>query len=104
LGSRDPKEERVSHIYGNMVLRMKTTINLPDELLIAAKVRAAESRMTLREVFERGLRRELRESGGQRRGSRRGRRIRWVTAPGGLPPGLDVASRGKMHDWLQTQR
>jgi len=87
-----------------MVLRMKTTINLPDELLIAAKVRAAESRMTLREVFERGLRRELRESGGQRRGSRRGRRIRWVTAPGGLPPGLDVASREKMHDWLQTQR
>jgi Arc/MetJ family transcription regulator len=83
---------------------MKTTIDLPDELLIAAKIKAAETRTTLREVFERGLRRELRRPGGQQRGSRRRRRIRWVTAPGGLPPGLDVASREKMHDWLQTQR
>lgn len=81
---------------------MKTTIDLPDELLIAAKKKAAESRSTLREIFERGLRRELAEAGGARRG--RAPAIRWVTAPGGLPPGLDVSDRAAMHDWMRRQR
>ncbi|HXG31999.1 MAG TPA: hypothetical protein VNJ11_01430 [Bryobacteraceae bacterium] len=34
---------------------MKTTVDLPDELLIAAKKRAAEERLTLRELLARGL-------------------------------------------------
>ena len=34
---------------------MKTTIDLPDDLLVAAKKMAAENRLTLREIFERGL-------------------------------------------------
>jgi hypothetical protein len=83
---------------------MKTTIDLPDELLIAAKKRAAESRLTLREIFERGLRRELRQLRGGRSAGRRPRVIRWVTVAGGLPPGLDVANREKMHAWLSGQR
>lgn len=80
---------------------MKTTIDLPEELLIAAKKRAAEARTTLRVLFEHGLRRELAEAG-RRRKSGKARRpaIRWVTADGGLPPGLDVADRAAMHEWL----
>jgi predicted transcriptional regulator len=38
---------------------MKTTVDLPDDLLIAAKKLAAERRTTLRSLIERGLRREL---------------------------------------------
>ncbi len=83
-----------------MVNHMKTTIDLPDELLVAAKKKAAESRTTLREIFERGLRRELSEP--RRRGKTP--EIRWVTAPGGLPPGLDVADRAAMHAWLARHR
>jgi hypothetical protein len=64
---------------------------LNDELLIAAKKRAAEERTTLRAILERGLRREL---------DRSARKIRWVTAEGGLPEGADVADRARMHDWL----
>jgi len=80
--------------------RMKTTIELPDGLLIAAKKRAAEARTTLRALFERGLRQEL--ASRPRRSKRPGARpIRWVTAAGGLPPGLDVADRAAMHEWLQ---
>jgi hypothetical protein len=79
---------------------MKTTIDLPDDLLIAAKKKAADSRTTLREIFERGLRREL--SAPKRRG--RIPEIRWVTAPGGLPPGLDVSDRAAMHEWLTGQQ
>ncbi len=85
-----------------MLSHMKTTIDLPDDLLIAAKKKAAESRSTLREIFERGLRRELSESGAA--GRRRVPAIRWVTAPGGLPPGLDVTDRAAMHDWIRRQR
>ena len=83
-----------------MASHMQTTIDLPDDLLIAAKKRAAESRTTLRAIFERGLRREL--AGGTRRGRTAG--IRWVTARGGLPPGLDVSDRAAMHRWLDENR
>jgi hypothetical protein len=79
---------------------MKTTVELPDALFVAAKKRAAEDRTTLRAILERGLRRELKE----RRhpaGAGAGRRIRWVTVEGGLPEGLDVSDRARMHDWLR---
>jgi hypothetical protein len=87
--------------YGNVFNHMKITIDLPDELLIAAKKSAAGRRTTLRKIFERGLKRELASLPGKRR--RKGR-IRWVTAPGGLPPGLDISSRDAMHSWLSRQR
>jgi hypothetical protein len=82
---------------------MKTTVDLPDELLIKAKKRAAETRTPLRLLIERGLRRELASSRG-RQVRRTPRKIRWVVAPGGLPPGVDVADRGSLHDWLRSQR
>lgn len=80
--------------------RMKTTVELPDALLIAAKKTAAADRTTLRAILERGLRRELKE---RRHPAARaaGRRIRWVTVEGGLPKGLDVSDRARMHDWLR---
>jgi hypothetical protein len=83
-----------------MGCRMKTTVELPDALLISAKKRAAEERTTLRRILERSLRREL----GRRRqpqASRRARPVRWVTVSGGLPDGLNVADRAGMHDWLR---
>jgi hypothetical protein len=80
---------------------MKTTVDLPDELLIRAKKRAAETRTPLRLLIERGLRRELASSRGAKQV--RPRKIRWVVAPGGLPPGVDVADRGSLHDWLRSQ-
>jgi hypothetical protein len=81
---------------------MRTTIDLPDELLIAAKKRAAELRCSLRELFERGLRHELSAARATR--PRRKRTIRWVTVRGGLPPGLDLSDRERMHDWLARNR
>lgn len=85
-----------------MFSHMKTTIDLPDDILIAAKKRAAEGRTTLRKLFERGLRREI--SGPPQRGRARTPPIQWVTAPGGLPPGLEIADRAAMHEWLRRQR
>lgn len=47
---------------------MRTTIDLPDGLVRAARVRAAESDETLKELFTRALTRELRTSTTKRRG------------------------------------
>ena len=81
---------------------MKTTIELPDDLMVAAKKRAAEARSTLRELVERGLRRELR---GPRRGPpKSGPAIKWVIVDGGLPPDLDLTDRSAMSDWLRRGR
>jgi len=79
---------------------MKTTVDLPDDLLIEAKKRAAEERRSLRSLLVEGLRAVL-EKGPPR--ARRRASIRWVTAPGGLPP-VDVSSREKMHEWLRRQQ
>ncbi|MGH9316237.1 MAG: DUF2191 domain-containing protein [Thermoanaerobaculia bacterium] len=81
---------------------MKTTVDLPDDLLVSAKKKAVETRTTLRELFERGLRRELAGPGKAQRSRARG--IRWITARGGLPPGLDVADRARMHEWIRRER
>lgn len=81
---------------------MKTTIDLPDELLIEAKKRAAEERTSLRVIFERGLRSQL--SRPRRAEAGRARRIRWITVRGGLPAGLDLSDRAAMHGWLRNRR
>jgi hypothetical protein len=80
---------------------MKTTLDLPDELFIAAKQRAATERTTLRAIVERGLRAQL---GAAPRPLRRRPRVKWVTVPGGLPPGVDLGDREAMHDWLRRSR
>ena len=78
---------------------MKTTIELPDDLLIAAKKRAAELRRPLRALIEEGLRARL----ARPRKSRaiKPRKIHWVVVKGGLPPDLDLTNRVKMHDWMR---
>lgn len=81
---------------------MKTTVDLPDHLLIAAKKRAAETRRSLRGLIEEGLRSVLSE---RKRGEQRRKpRIRWVVARGGTPPDLDLGDREAMHEWLRARR
>ena len=78
---------------------MKTTVELPDELLVAAKKLAAEERTTLRALIARGLRHVLDSPPSHESG-----RVEWVTSEGGLPPGLDLSSRERMHEWMRTER
>ncbi|WP_460831197.1 hypothetical protein [Nocardioides hungaricus] len=47
---------------------MRTTVDLPDGLVRAARVRAAESDETLKDLFTRALTRELGASATKRRG------------------------------------
>lgn len=80
---------------------MKTTVELPDELLIEAKKRAAELRRPLRSLLEKALREYLRRD---RLPTRTRREIQWVTVDGGLPPGVNVSDRARMHEWLRGQQ
>ena len=88
----------MAHIYGKLYTHMKTTVDIPDELLIAAKKRAADERLTLKVLIERGLRRQLARTPERLSG---GRAIRWITVNGGLPPGLDLHDRAMMSAWLR---
>ena len=77
---------------------MKTTIELPDDLLVRAKKRAAELRRTLRDLIERGLRAELDRSAAR---PRKRAKIRFVVSDGGLGPELESGSRVEMYEWLR---
>jgi len=79
---------------------MKTTIELPDQLLISAKKRAAELRRPLRSLIEEGLRAHLTRP--EKNKGIRPRKIHWVLVKGGLPPDLDMTDRVKMHDWMRS--
>jgi hypothetical protein len=78
---------------------MKTTLELPDDLFIAAKKRAAEERRSLRDLVTSGLRTEL----GRRQRAKAPVRIKWVTVAGDLPGGIEVADRDVMHDALRRR-
>ena len=80
-------------------MAIKTTIDIADELFVAAKRHAAERRTTLRTLVERGLRSELRDAGRRRKPPR----IAWVTVDGGLPEGVDVADRAALIDALRRR-
>jgi hypothetical protein len=80
----------------------RTTVELPEDLMVAAKKRAAGLRRPLRELIEAGLRSQL--SGQPARGQRERNPIRWVTVAGGLPAGLNVASRPSIYRKLRRAR
>ena len=66
---------------------MRTTINLPDDLIQRAKMAALESGTTLTEIIENALR----ESLADRRRKRTNRDIKIVASgSGGLQPGVDL--------------
>lgn len=66
---------------------MRTTVNIDDELLVAAKGRAAEQGITLGQMIERAIRRELTaEPSGS------GPPIPMFVGGDGPRPGLDLTS------------
>ena len=75
---------------------MKTTVDLPDRLVIAAKQKAAAQRRPLRALVEEGLRWVVETPAAAKRPVRR---VRWVVAEGGAP--AETASREAMYDWLE---
>ena len=83
-----------------MVARMKTTIDIPDDLAIRAKKRAVDLRRPFRDLVIEGLRARLdRDVTPISEPSMT--TIRWVCHPGGLPHDLDMSNRAAMTEWLR---
>lgn len=72
---------------------MRTTLNLDDQLLISAKHRAVEERVSLARVIENALRESLAKSRVRRE------TIRLITEPGsGVKPGVDLDNGRSLRD------
>ena len=82
-----------------MLLCMRTTLHLNDELFRAAKRRAAEERRPLREVVEAALRTYLGKSR-----AKSGYRLRWRPERGRLQPGVRLEDRDALWDLMEGRR
>ena len=80
---------------------MRTTVDLPDELFIAAKKLAVELRVPLRELIEEGLRDRIKTRNTQRR---KANKIRWITVKGPLAADVDLSDRAAMHARLRRSQ
>ena len=78
---------------------MKITLELPDDLLIEAKKKAAEERRPLWALVEEGLRMVLQKAPRKQR-----KKVTLVTVKGGLPPDLDLSSRQSMYEWFDKRK
>jgi len=79
---------------------MRTTLDLDDDLLVAARRRAAELGTTLTAVIESALAASLarQASGGPRF------RLRWKPHRGRVMPGVDLADRDSLYDVMEARR
>ena len=86
-----------------MVYHMKTTIDIPDELMLRAKKHAIDLRRPFRELVIEGLRARL-DAGPLPAKSGADLKVRWVCHEGGLPLGMDLTNREAMSQWLREPR
>jgi Arc/MetJ family transcription regulator len=78
---------------------MRTTIDLSDELFRRAKKRAADDRLSLKEIVEAALRRYLAAR------PKRGRyRLRWTPEKGRMLPGVNLDDRDALFDLMDGRK
>jgi Arc/MetJ family transcription regulator len=84
------------NISRDMLLCMRTTIELNDELLREVRRRAAREGTSLKAVIERALRAHLAKSQ-----PRRGYTLRWHSETGTLQPGARLDDREALFDLME---
>ena len=77
---------------------MRTTVDINDELLIAAKKRAAETRRTLSAVLEDALRLSLKEQS-----TASAKLVIPSISMGGLMPGVDLDNSAALLDLMERE-
>ena len=77
-----------------MLLCMRTTVEINDELFRRAKMRAADAGVPLREVIENALRAYLAGK------LRRPYKFQWHPQKGELLPGVDLENRSALYDLM----
>ena len=79
-----------------MLLCMRTTIEINDELFREAKRRAADDQVPMRRVVEAALRLYLEQPRKRQR-----YKLRWRTEKGHLQPGVRLADRDALFDLME---
>ncbi len=82
-----------------MLLCMRTTIDISDELFRQAKKKAAEEGIPLRDVVDGALRGYL-----SRRSRQAGYRLRWRAARGRILPGVNLDDRDALFDLMDGRK
>lgn len=77
---------------------MRTTLDLPDDLMMAVKKRALEMHQPMRELVESVLRQSLLEYL-PKPAKQPKKKIHWATVSGELPD-FDISSRAAMYEWI----
>lgn len=80
-----------------MLICMRTTLNLDDDLIKAVKRKAAETGRTMTEVIEGSLRESLQRPSE----SRPAYRLRMVTVRGRRRPGVDLTDRNALYEAME---
>jgi hypothetical protein len=83
-----------------MIICMRTTLDLDDAILRAARKRAAERGKTLTAVVEEALAALL----AARPPAAKRFRLRWKAHKGRLLPGVNVADRDSLYDVMEGRR
>ncbi len=81
----------------HMLLCMRTTLNIDNELMKNVKRKAAEAGRTITEVIEEAIRESLYPN---RKEAKRFR-LRWVTVKGRLRPGVDLTDRDALYERME---
>lgn len=84
---------------GRMLLCMRTTIDLSDELYRQIKKRATDEGVAMRDVLEAALRGYL-----SARTARGTYRLRWRTETGRLQPGVNLEDRDALFDLMDGRK
>jgi hypothetical protein len=81
----------------DMLLRMKTTLDIPGELLAKAKRKAIEDKTTLTKVVERALRVYVLPVRGREGSVMK----KWVVVKGRPFPRVDISDRGRLFEAME---
>ena len=82
-----------------MLVCMRTTVDICDELFRLAKRKAADEGVPLRTVMESALRNYLIQ-----RPSAKKYRLQWTPAPGTTRPGIDLDDRNTLFEVMENRK
>ena len=80
-----------------MLICMRTTLNIDDELMVRVKRKAVESGKTITEVVEEALRKETAGEAPERSAFK----LRWRTVAGRVRRGVDLADRDSLYQAME---
>lgn len=83
----------------DMLICMRTTLNIDDRLMKRVKQRAVENESTITEFVEEALRRALMESPRERSGFK----LQWITVKGKPSLGVDFTDRDSLYEKMEER-